>query len=139
MARRLKRASKEIIENITEDSLRRVNIHDIEDKRIALLIRLIAAGIANYFFEFPDTIIEIGFLRFKKNPEKDELFAVDIIRDDKSGVINASSLYRYYTGDLASEKELKETMNNFVSELLNYSQSQNESISKLTGKLRRRN
>lgn len=138
MARKLKKADKVIIENIVEDSLRRVNIHDIENKRVALLVRLITAGIANHFFESPDDLIDVGFLRFKKNPEKNELFAVEILKDEESGVTNASTLYRYYTGDLTSEQELKETMNDFVNELLSYSQSQNESISKLTGNLNKR-
>jgi hypothetical protein len=138
MVRKFKKADKEVLEDIVQDSLERIGIKTLEEAKRALLIRLIAAGIANYFFNSPDDLIDLGFLRFKKNPEKNELFAVEILKDEQAGVINADTLYRYYTGNLTSEKALKETMKGFVTELLNYSQAQSNNIAELTGKLKKR-
>ena len=138
MARKFKKVNGIIFEQLVKDNLERVGIEGVERDRIALFLRLTLSGIANYFFNSPDDLVEVGFLRFKKNPEKDELFAVEIIRDENAGVHNAETLYRYYTGDLTSEKALQNTMNNFVNELLSYSQVQNNSISKLTGNLKKR-
>lgn len=138
MARRLKKVNEEVLRPIIEDSFERVGIEGVTREKLALLFRLVSGGIANYFFHSPDDLIEVGFLRFKKNPDKNELFAVEIIRDDNAGVVNADTLYRYYTGDLSSEKALQNTMNNFVNELLSYSQAQSDSITNLTGKLKKR-
>lgn len=138
MARKFKKVNGAIFEQIVKESLERVGIEGIGRDRIALFFRLVLGGIANHFFNSPDDLVDVGFLRLKKNPEKDELFAVDIIRDENAGVINADTLYRYYTGDLASEQALQNTMNSFVNELLSYSQNQSNSISKLTGNLKKR-
>ena len=138
MGRKFKKVKGSIFEQLVKDSLERVGIEGVERDRVALFFRLMLGGIANYFFNSPDDLVEVGFLRFKKNPEKDELFAVDIIRDENAGVVNANTLYRYYTGDLTSEQALQNTMNNFVNELLSYSQTQNNSITKLTGNLKKR-
>lgn len=138
MARKLKKVNETVLEPLFKDSFERVGIEGVTCDTSALLIRLLAGGIASYFFQFPDSLIDMGFLRFKKNPDKNELFAVDIIKDENAGVVNADTLYRYYTGDLNSEKALQNTMNNFVNELLSYSQAQSDSISSLAGKLKKR-
>ena len=138
MARKFKHIDGIIFEQLIQDNFERVGIEGVRREQIALFLRLTLGGIANYFFNSPDDLVDIGFLRLKKNPDKNELFAVDIIKDENAGVINADTLYRYYTGDLASEKALQNTMNNFVSELLSYSQNQSNSISKLTNNLKKR-
>ena len=138
MARKFKKVDESVIIKLTQDSLERVGIEAVSRDKAALALRLILSGIASYFFNSPDDLIDIGFIRLKKNPEKEQIFAADLIKDDNSGVINADTLYRYYTGDLASEEAMKNTMNNFVNELLTYSQSQNNSIIKLTGNLKKR-
>ena len=138
MGRKFRKVDKEVLENIVKESLERIGIKTIETNKVALLARLITSGIALHFFNSPDDLIDVGFLRFKKNPEKEELFAVEILKNEKAGVINADTLYRYYTGNLTSEKALKETMEGFVNELLNYSQKQNNVITELTGNLKKR-
>lgn len=138
MARRFKKVDESVIIKLTQDSLERVGIEAVSRDKAALAIRLILSGIASYFFNSPNDLIDVGFIRLRKNPEKEQIFAADLIKDDNSGVINADTLYRYYTGDLASEEAMKNTMNNFINELLTYSQSQNSSITKLTGNLKKR-
>lgn len=135
MKRKLKRADKEELESIVNDCLSKVKITGLQEGRSEWFFRLIISGISKYFFEQPDNIVDVGFLRFKKNPEKEELFAVELLKNEKIGVVNAETLWRYYTGDLTSEKELKSIIGNFVNELLKYSQSQEEEITDLTGKL----
>lgn len=135
MKRKLKRAQKEELESIMKDCLKTVKIGELKAGRSEWLFRLLISGIAKYFFEQPDNFVDVGFIRFKKNPEKEELFAVEIIKDEKAGVTNAETLWRYYTGELSSEKELKSIVNNFVNELLKYSQEQEEEITNITGKL----
>ena len=135
MKRKLKRANKEEIEAIIKDCLKRIKIEDLKEGRAEWLLRLIISGVAKYFFEQPDNIVDVGFLRFKKNPSKEELFAVEIIKDEKAGVVNAETLWRYYTGELVSEKEIKSIIGNFVNELLKYSQEQEEEITQITEKL----
>jgi hypothetical protein len=135
MKRKLKRAQKEELESIMRDCLKTVKIGELKAGRSEWLFRLLMSGIAKYFFEQPDNFVDVGFIRFKKNPEKEELFAVEIIKDEKAGVTNAETLWRYYTGELSSEKELKSIVNNFVNELLKYSQEQEEEITNITGKL----
>lgn len=135
MKRKLKRAQKEELESIVNDCLKRVKIGELKEGRSEWLFRLLISGIAQYFFEKPDNYVDVGFIRFKKNPEKEELFTVEILKDEKVGVVNADTLWRYYTGDLTSEKELKSIIGNFVAELLKYSQNQEEEITNLTGKL----
>ena len=135
MKRKLKRAQKEELESIMKDCLKTVKIGELKEGRSEWLFRLLMSGIAKYFFEQPDNFVDVGFIRFKKNPEKEELFAVEIIKDEKAGVTNAETLWRYYTGELSSEKELKSIVNNFVNELLKYSQEQEEEITNITGRL----
>ena len=137
MARKLTKVSNKIIEEIVESSIKRTGIKKVSKKQAALLIRLICSGIANHFFHNPDDLIDVGFIRFKKNPTKEEIFAVDLIPNNE-GVINADTLYKYYKGDLIAAEKIKETMENFVNELLSYSQNQNNKITNMTSKLQER-
>ena len=58
-----------------------------------------------------------------------------LLKNEEIGVINAETLWRYYTGELTSEKEIKSIIGNFVNELLRYSQEQEEEITEMTEKL----
>ena len=135
MGRKLKKAKKEEIERLIPECLQLVGIKETKEEQVNLLLRLIMSTIGNYFFKQPDNLIEVGFLRFKKNPEKDDLFTVEIIRSKESGIENAETLWRYYTGELNSEKQLKKVIKDFVDELMIYSQNQEEEITNLTRKL----
>ena len=128
----------EIIEKIVEESLKVVGIEDIENGKIKLLTRLILSGIANHYFHYPDDLIKIGFLQFEKAPDKEELFKVVILKDEEVGVINADTLWKYYRGELHQEAKFKEILDNFLKELIDYSQSQEISIAQLTNKLHRK-
>ncbi len=135
MVRKIEQLSSAVIEEITKESLKRIgfNVKKEDEDKVKLLLRLIVSGIANHFFEFPDTEIDVGFMKFKKNPNLDELFTVDIIRNQE--VVNASRLYKYYKGELLTEKALKNIVEGFVNELAVYSQNQNNKIGKLTNSL----
>lgn len=137
MGRKFKTISSVILENIVKDSASRVKISPISSNQANLLVRLIFSGIASYLYNYPDDIMDVGYIKVKKNPPKEEIFAVDIVKNENEGITNAETLYRYYKGELMAEKEIKETMNNFVNELLSYSQAQNFNITKLTGNLRK--
>ena len=135
MTRKLKKVDKEVIESIVEDSLKRAGIKGVKKEESDILLRLIISGIADYFYNNPDDIIDVGFIRFKKNPQKEELLAVDLIVNKQEGIVNADTLNKYYKGDLIAEEKLKGLMNNFVNELLTYSQSQSNKITSMTSKL----
>lgn len=135
MARKITKIDKKVLEDIVKESIIKVGLKGLNEGKAALLLRLIISGIGNYFFISPDTEIDVGFIKFKKNPEKDELFTVDILRNGEEGIINADTLYRYYKGELAKEGELKKALEGFVGELLAYSQEQETSISRLTSRL----
>lgn len=137
MARKLVKKESSILEDIAIDSVKRVGL-DLTRDQALLLMRLMFSGMANYFFLDPDSIIDIGFLRFKKNPAKDELFAIDIIRNAQEGIVNAGTLYKYYKGELAKEAELKSILHGFMDELVEYSQVQEVNISKMTSSLSRK-
>lgn len=138
MGRKLVKVSNKVIDDIMTCALKQTGIKDVSDKQRALLIRLICSGLANYFYHNPDDLVDIGFMRFKKNPTKEEVFAVDLIYSENEGITNADTLYKYYKGDLIAVSKMKETMNNFVNELLDYSQNQNSKITKITSKLQRK-
>ena len=79
MAREFIKRTDEIFEDITKKSLGIVGI-EADKNKVKLLIRLILSGIAQHYFYNPDDIIDVGFLQFSKNPDKDELFKVNIIK-----------------------------------------------------------
>ena len=137
MARKVKQTDKEVIENLVKKSFLHIGV-TVDENQIKLFLRLFVGVISDYFFKFPDNEITIGFVKFKKNPEKKELFAVELLPNEETGVINASTLLDYYTGDLGSAEILKKTMENFVNELLAYSQTQSNNITVLTSQLRER-
>lgn len=137
MARKFEQKPAEILENIVEDSLEVIGA-DIEKDKVKLLLRLIISGIASHYFFHPDDLFNIGFLQFQKSPDKDELFKVVILRNKEVGVINADTLYRYYRGELQQEAQFKNLMNNFLTDLIEYSQAQEMSITELTHKLQTR-
>ena len=99
MARKFNKESPETLETILKESLEVIGVEMKEDKA-KLLLRLIIIGISNHYFYKPDDLIEVGFLQFCKSPDKDELFRVNILRNKESGVVNASTLWKYYTGQL---------------------------------------
>ena len=126
------------IEEVTKESLRIIGLEDIEEGKVKLLSRLIISGIANHYFRNPDDLIKMGFLQFEKSPDKDELFKVTILRNQDAGVINADTLWKYYKGELHQEAKFKEILDNFLEELINYSQDQEISITQLTSRLHKR-
>lgn len=130
--------SPDIIERVTEESLKIVGIEDVDKGKIKLLTRLIMSGLAYYYFNNPDDLIKMGFLQFEKSPDKDELFKVTILRDKNAGVINADTLWKYYKGELRQEEKFKEILDNFLEGLIAYSQAQEISITQLTSKLQKR-
>lgn len=135
MVRKIKKVKPEVITDIFTDSCKRIGIGDVDKDKQALLLRLLISGIGSHFFFNPDTEIEIGYLKFKKSPNIDELFNVEIIRNKDEGVVNAETLYRYYRGEMIVAKELKKVIETFAEELVSYSQSQQNRINKLEGKL----
>lgn len=128
----------DIIEAITEESLKIIGIEDVDNGKVKLLSRLIISGIANHYFYNPDDLIKMGFLQFEKSPEKNELFKVTLLRDKNAGVVNASTVWKYYKGELHQEEKFKEILDNFLEELIAYSQTQEISITQLTSRLQRK-
>jgi hypothetical protein len=137
MTRKFKEREPEILENILKESLTIIGI-EMEEGKMKLLLRLLMSGIAYHYFENPDDLIRIGFLQFEKSPDKDELFKLTLLRDKESGVVNAETLWKYYKGELRQEAQFKEILDNFLEELISYSQTQEISITQLTSSLQRR-
>ena len=134
MKRRIEERNLSVIEQIVRDSLIHVGV-EASDIQVALLLRLIFSGIGKHFFFEPDTKFKIGFIEISKSPNIDELFNVEIIRSEKDKIVNAETLYQYYTGDLARETQLKGILDTFVNELLAYAQGQEISIASTMNKL----
>lgn len=137
MVRKFTREPPEVLENVLKESLEIIGA-EMEEGKVKLLLRLIISGIANHYFFKPDDLIEVGFLQFCKSPDKDELFRVNIIRNKESGVVNAETLWKYYNGELRQEQQFKGILENFLEELINYSQEQEIDITQLTSKLQKR-
>ena len=138
MARKLIPRSPEILEDIVKESLRVIGVEEITDNQGKLLLRLIISGISSHYFFSPDDIFTVGFLQFQKSPDKDELFKVTILRNKEVGVVNADTLYQYYRGELQKESQFKELIDDFLTDLIEYSQYQEMSITELTSKLQTR-
>ena len=136
MAREIKEMKAIDIEEIVEECFKRIGLRDAKAEQIALFSRLLFSGIAKYFFYNPDNAVNLGYIRFSKSPDIDELFRVHIVRNGKVGIVNADTLWQYYKGDIIHREKIEEVVNNFVNELLDYSQQQEKNISKLTQKLR---
>jgi hypothetical protein len=138
MSRKLNKVTEEVVIALLRDSLKRSGLENMPDNNVSLFIRLLFSGLSSYFFRNPDDIIDLGYMRLKKNADIDELFAVEILRDKEESVVNADTLYKFYKGELISEKEIKKVVEGFANELLSYSEMQNEKISNLTYKLNKR-
>lgn len=136
--RQFRERPPEDIESITKESLKIIGIEDIEEGKVKLLSRLIMSGIANHYFHYPDDLIRMGFLQFEKSPDKNELFKVTILKDKEAGVVNADTLWKYYKGELHQEAKFKEILDNFLEELISYSQTQEINITQLTSRLQKR-
>ena len=136
--RQFRERPPEDIENITKESLKIIGIKDIEEGKVKLLSRLIMSGIANHYFHYPDDLIRMGFLQFEKSPDKNELFKVTILKNKEAGVVNADTLWKYYKGELHQEAKFKEILDNFLEELISYSQTQEINITQLTSRLQKR-
>ena len=134
MVREFKERQPKDIESIVKESLRRIGLSKVSDNKIALLTRLIFSGIASYFYFNPDNKIRMGYIEFIKNPEKEQLFALNIIRNDLDGIVNADTLWRYYKGEMTTRAQLKEIIDEFVHDLLDYAQVQESEISKINEK-----
>ena len=137
MGREFKEREEEIIEKIINKSLEIIG-SKFKEGQAKLFLRLIISGIANHYFHNPDDIINVGFLRFEKSPDKNELFKVTIIKNQEAGVVNAETLWEYYSGELKQKQQLKEVLNNFLEELISYSQAQEIEIMNLTNDIERK-
>ena len=93
MAREIRTVDKKVIEDIITDTLRKFGI-ELEKDEAALMLRLFLSGISKYFFDEPDTRIELGFMSLQKSPDLDELFSIRIIRNLEEGVVNADTMYK---------------------------------------------
>ena len=122
------------LERIVLESALHVGI-EMTDGQCALLLRLIFSAIGQHFFFNPDTKYRIGFIEISKSPAIDELFNVGIIRSEEDDILNADLLHKYYTGELAREKQLKNVLDEFINQLLAYSQEQEISIGMLTNNI----
>ena len=134
MKREIREESLSKLEKVVGDSLAHVGL-GATCEQTALLLRLIFSGIGSHFFYDPDTKFRIGFIDIEKSPDADELFKVSLVRSAEDKIINADTLYKYYKGELAREEKLKEVLDVFVNELLNYAQAQEISIAALTEKI----
>lgn len=133
--RKIESRNLSILEQIVYDNLHFIGLQEATRNHAALLLRLIFSGIGKHFFFEPDTEFQIGFIKIKKSPDKDQLFNVDIVRSEENDVVNADTLWKYYTGELFREKQLKDVLDNFIKELILYSQAQETDIMKMTTNL----
>lgn len=122
------------IEDIVKECLLRVGIKGASNNQVALLTRLIFSGVAEYFYKQPDNKVRMGYIEFMKNPDKEQLFAVNILKSEGVGVINADTLWRYYKGELATEAQLKGVIDEFVHNLLEYAETQEQDIVNINNK-----
>ena len=137
MARAFKNREPKVIETIVRESLNAISV-EMEEEKVKLLARLIMSGIGKHYFFNPDDLIDMGFLRFQKSPDKDELFHVSILRDNDSGIVNAETLSRYYRGELLQEIQFNKIMDSFLQGLIDYAQEQEIEITKLTSELQQK-
>ena len=131
MGRKRVERSPKIIENIAKKCFDTVGIK-ITDEKSALYTRLFISGLSHYFFFNPDDIIKMGFIKFEKSPDKDELFKITIQKSLEVGIINAETLWKYYTGELLQQAQFKQIIQNFMTDLIEYSQTEEMNITKLT-------
>ena len=137
MARKREEKDPTTLENISEKCFKAMGL-DVSREQSNLFARIFLSGISHYFFYKPDDIIRIGFLKVEKSPEKSELFKVTLQKNLEVGVINAETLWKYYTGELIQESKFQEIIQNFMEELISYSQAQEQEITNLTSSLNRK-
>ena len=136
MARKIEKVDASVLENIVAESFKRLGI-EANEEQIKLVFRLIISGIAYHFFVSPDTEVEVGFTKFNKSPNLDDLFTVEIIRN--ADIYNAKALYKYYRAEYTNEQRIKNIVEEFVDDLLVYSQQQDFEINGLTNSLKTQN
>lgn len=134
MKRKIEEVPSAILEDIMADSMKRTGI-EATPAQSALLIRLFFSGISRHFFFNPDTMTKVGFINIQKSPDIDELFNVSITRSPNDNIVNADTLWQYYTGDMLREKKLRETLDMFVEELVQYAQAQEIDIMNISTRI----
>ena len=138
MGRKRVERGPEIIEKVSKDCFRALG-YAVPKEKSDLFARLFLSGLSHYFFYHPDDIIKIGFLKLEKSPDLEELFKVIIQKSMNAGVINAETLWKYYTGELIQENNFKEIIEKFMNELIEYSQEQEINITQITNKIGKEN
>lgn len=133
-----KQVKKEInvIEDISRKCFKAIGIRASIDQS-NLFARIFISGLAHYFFNSPDDIIEMGFLKIEKRPIKEEVFRVTLSTNKDIGVINAETLWKYYTGELLYKTKFKKVVESFMKELINYSKIQEKEITEMIEKSNR--
>ena len=137
MVRKREERDSTTLENISEKCFKAMGLN-VSREQSNLFARIFLSGISHYFFYKPDDIIRIGFLKVEKSPEKSELFKVTLQKNLDVGVTNAETLWKYYTGELIQESKFQEIIQNFMEELISYSQAQEQEITNLTSSLNRK-
>ena len=131
MGRKRVERSPKVIENIAKKCFNAIGI-EVTNEKSALYARLFISGLSHYFFFNPDDVIKMGFIKLEKSPDKDELLRITIQRSLEIGVVNAETLWKYYTGELLQQAQFKQIIQNFMTDLIQYSQAEEINITKLT-------
>ena len=134
MARKRTERGPEIIETISDKCFKALG-YEVPAEKSKLFARLFLSGLAHYYFFHPDDIIKIGFLKLEKSPDLNEVFKVVLLRNPNEGVINAETLWKYYTGELIQKSNFKELIEKFMTELIEYSQEQEINITSITNNI----
>ena len=134
MKREQRVVEPKIIEELVDKALRAIGIEDLDKDKSRLFLRLLFSGLGQYFFINPDDLMDIGFIRLAKNPKKEEIFSVNLIKNPDLGIVNADTLWKYYRGELIQQEKFKELIEGFMEELISYSQEKEMNITELTSR-----
>lgn len=134
MVRKLKEVEQSTLEERIRESFKLIG-YDLTNEESALVLRILVSEIAYYFFKNPDDVVQVGFVKFGKSPRKEELFNVEIVYNQEEGILNARALNDFYRGKRINEVKLKSIIDNFIEELLNYSQIQELEASQTANKI----
>jgi len=134
MARKLKEVEQSTLEERIRESFKSIG-YNLTNEESALVLRILVSEIAYYFFKNPDDVVQVGFVKFGKSPRKEELFNVEIVYNQEEGILNARALNDFYRGKRINEVKLKSIIDNFIEELLNYSQIQELEASQTANKI----
>ncbi len=137
MGRKRIERGPEVIEKIAKDCFEVLG-YEVPENKSNLFARLFLSGLSHHFFYNPDDIIRMGFLQIEKSPDINELFKITILRNQEAGVVNAETLWKYYTGELIQESSFKEIIEKFMTDLIEYSQEQEINITNITNNIRNR-